>query len=81
MVALFDFHDNEDEMSHLKIPNNSDLPTEKYSVKNVKLKKSFKEEQIINKKSMKYLSLDGDNNRDETSSVKKQLVYTLHFIM
>ena len=68
-------------MSHLKIPNNSDLPTEKYSVKNVKLKKSFKEEQIINKKSMKYLGLDGDNNRDETSSVKKQLVYTLHFIM
>ena len=50
MVALFDFHYNEDEMSHLKIPNNSDLPTEKYSVKNVKLKKSFKEEQIVNKK-------------------------------
>ena len=50
MVTLVVGYDNEDEMSHLKIPNNSDLPTEKILRKNVKLKKSFKEEQIINKK-------------------------------
>ena len=41
MVALFKFHDNEDEMSHLKIPNNSDLPTEKIFRKKRKAQKIF----------------------------------------
>ena len=41
MVALFDCHDNEDEMSHLKIPNNSDLPTEKIFRKIRKAQKIF----------------------------------------
>ena len=41
MVALFDLHDNEDEMSHLKIPNNSDLPTEKIFRKKRKAQKIF----------------------------------------
>ena len=41
MVAIFDFHYNEDEMSHLKIPNNSDLPTEKIFRKKRKAQKIF----------------------------------------
>ena len=41
MVALFDCHDNEDEMSHLKISNNSDLPTEKIFRKKRKAQKIF----------------------------------------
>ena len=41
MVVLFDCHDNEDEMSHLKIPNNSDLPTEKIFRKKRKAQKIF----------------------------------------
>ena len=41
MVTLFAGYDNEDEMSHLKIPNNSDLPTEKIFRKKRKAQKIF----------------------------------------